>query len=156
VNLIPFDPRFAESVLSYYLDPAYSHWARGPRRFLTLEECRHLPEFFGSEFLHILKEGVLIGLVRFHEEGIGVFNVSLILNKDLHGKKLAQPCMDLIEGYADKVKGARMVMAEFLTKDFWLCDGVEKRGWSKAGEIPEYNFVDGNYENISIFYKKLR
>ena len=156
MQLVPFDPRCAEQVQPYYCDPAYSHWARGVIRFLTLEECSRLPDILRSEILMVVHEDQMIGLTRFREEVPGTFNVSLILNKDLHGKKLAQPCMDLIEDYVIKVRGGRMVVAEFLVKDYWLGDGVLKRGWTKSGEIPSYVFCDGEFEDVCIFYKKLK
>lgn len=154
MKLVPFDPEVGNLILKYFIDPEYSHFSRGLGKYPTLEDCRHLPQFSGSEILLFAEEDVLSGLVNISLEKIGIYKFSLVLDKDVQGRKLGHVALSLIVDYCFRIKAAKGILCEVLKKDFWLGKALENQGFNKCGEIAECDFVDGKYEDIEIYYKR--
>ncbi len=154
MKLLPFDPEVGPIILKYFIDPEYSHFARGLGKYPTLEDCRHLPQFAGSEVLIFAEEDILRGLVNISTEKLGIYKFSLVLDKEIQRKGLGHLALSKIVDYCFRIKAAKGIVCEVLKKDFWLGKALENQGFDKCGELPSYDFVDGKYEDIEIYYKR--
>lgn len=154
MKLLPFDPEAGSLLLKYFIDPEYSHFSRGLGKYPTLEDCRHLPQFLGSEVLIIAEEDILRGLVSIGTERIGIYKFSLVLDKEIQRKGLSHLVLSKIVDYCFRIKVAKGIICEVLKNDFWLGKVLFNQGFDKCGELAGYDFVDGKYEDVEIYYKR--
>lgn len=154
MNLIPFNSIFGEQIQKYYLLPQYSHFARGMRHYLTLEECQHLPQILGREVLIICDNQKMIGMIALKEEVLNVTNFSIVLDSTEQKKGIGYEALEAIESYCFNIRGDRIVMTEIVSSDSWLKNGLLKKGYTYCGSIPGYNIVNGEEKDVSIFFKR--
>lgn len=154
MKLIPFDPDFGNALIKYFIEPEYSHYSRGLGKYPTLDDCRHLPQFSGAEILLFVEDQTIIGMTNISLEKIGIYKFSLVLDHEFHGRKLGHLALSKIIDYCFNIKAAKGMICEVLKSDFWLGKSLENQGFVKCGELPEYDFVDGQYEDIEIYYKR--
>lgn len=151
--LAPFDSRCADWIMKFYHDADYSHFNRDVGRYLTLEECQSLPEVLRSEVLMIIDESFM-GLAVIKYDLPGVYEFNLVLSKENQKKGLSYKALDLIHDYVFRVKGGRLLLTGIVSRDEWRANILSKKGYSLVGRLPEYACIDGQLEDISIFYKK--
>lgn len=150
MRLIPFDRAYAHDILSLYIDPEYAAFSRSLPRYPTWEECCNLPQFLGHEVLLVLDENKLAAIVLLLEEQNKVFKWAIaVLNKK---RRIGSVVQDLLEAYLRNIRGARLIITEIV--DSYLENHLEKTGYKKVGVIPERDFVLGEYQDVTIYYKE--
>jgi len=154
LKLVPFDPELGSLLLKYFIEPEYSHFSRGLGKYPTLEDCRHLPQFTGSEILIFAEDNILRGLVNIGVERLNIYKFSLVLDKEIQGRKLGHLALSKIVDYCFRIKAAKGIICEILKEDYWLGKALENQGFDKCGELPEYDFLNGKYEDVEIYYKR--
>lgn len=154
MKLVPFDPELGSLLLKYFIEPEYSHFSRGLGKYPTLEDCRHLPQFTGSEILIFAEDNILRGLVNIGVERLNIYKFSLVLDKEIQGRKLGHLALSKIVDYCFRIKAAKGIICEILKEDYWLGKALENQGFDKCGELPEYDFLNGKYEDVEIYYKR--
>lgn len=160
MKLAPFDPHLAADLSKFYNDLEYSHFSRGIRRLLSLEELAHLPQVLGMEVLIIYEDrngiplGNVHGLVTLGQPCLDTFAFGLAVNKHIQQRGIGSEALQLIEDYVFNIKGGRTLITEILKQDVFLREGLLKRGYHIYGEIPDHYFVDGAYHSVQYFYKR--
>lgn len=154
MKLVPFDPELGSLLLKYFIEPEYSHFSRGLGKYPTLDDCRHLPQFTGSEILIFAEDDILRGLVNIAVERLNIYKFSLVLDKEIQGRKLGHLALSKIIDYCFRIKAAKGIVCEILKEDYWLGKVLENQGFDKCGELPEYDFLNGKYEDVEIYYKR--
>ena len=152
--LVPFDPRATDQIMQYYFDPIYSHFARGQRKYLNVDEVSRLPQYLDNEVLMVLEDDKVIGLITIDDKVAGVVCGGFVLHKDYLRKGLAPTLWNLFEDYAFNKKRARIITFEIISKDTWLGAFLEKFGCTKVLELENYFELEGKLEAISFYIKR--
>lgn len=156
IHLLPFSPQYAQVVMNFYNDPAYSHFSRGVKRLMKLEDCSRFDDTMGSDALMVYDDvkNCIVGMIELKVED-RICRWSLVIDKADQREKIGHQARLALELYCKKKIGARMMYTEALAIDEHLGNYLARHGYRHAGTIEKYSFVDGNYEDTLIYYKEV-
>ncbi len=155
MNLIPFHPSFSEQIHNWNLDPAYRRFFCGITKFLTLDECAHLPQVFQREIL-MISTGVsekFVGMVSISDDPNGIAEFGLLVDKKAWGEGIGKEALQEIENYCFNVKGTRMLRCQVSTTDVACNHELVKNNFTLVGSIKDFSFINGKYEDNNLYYK---
>jgi len=152
MKLIPFHKMFAETVMDWQLDPDQRRFFRGLDRYMTLDECAEFDKKFTDLFM-VVENNAVIGMASAKLVCKDVYEIGVLVKSELQKKGRGTWIAKLIEDYLFHVKQCRSILI-YVSKEHGLNRVCEKDlGYTFAGMLKSFTFVNGQFEDIFIFQK---
>jgi len=150
MRLTPFKQMYAPRVQEWQNDPSYAKFFRGIDRYLTLDECAHIGEVLRAEVLMILDKDI-VGMISIKRDPFSVAWYSTLIDKGFQKNGMGTEATRLMEEYLFKTGNIRKIMT-YTTSELHNVLS-ETLGYEIEGELKNQVYVNGAYENLTIFSK---